>query len=308
MILFLFGEDTFRSNEKLTAIKQRFIGVHGADNLFSLDFPSAANEDIYSLIFAPSLFAGHRLLILTNLLAEGNKDVQTKVSELLKQDLPESVTIIFWENKKFDKRQALYKFLNKPKTSQEFASLSPLELKKHIRELAVKSELQLTEANIDWLILNKGNDLWSIFQELQKLASYPGEITTKTLQDLVTPTPQEVGFALQDGIMNKNATAANRALNELLAQDVDFNMIIGSLAYYLRNLIRVLDLKDQNRSMPEIIKATGLHPFVIKKNLSYRGDKKDLIKQLELLAVADQNMKTGAQPSGVLQLLVHELV
>lgn len=308
MILFLFGEDTYRSHEKLSAIKKRFIDAHGSSNLFNLEFPSAANEDFHSLVFAPSLFAGHRLLVLENLLSEGNKEIQTTLAELVKKDLPESVTIIFWENQKFDKRQALYKFLNKPKTSQEFSPLPLPALKKYVQDLAATHELSLTGANIDWLVLNKNADLWGISQELRKLATYPGALTPEAMRSLVTPSPQEVGFALQDGIMNKNAKVANRALNELLAQEVDFNMILGSLAYYLRNLIRVLDLHEQKKSMAEIIRTTGLHPFVIKKNLAYRGDKRELIKQLDLLAQADQDIKTGAQPNGVLQLLVHELV
>lgn len=115
MILFLYGEDTFRSHQKLAQIKAKFIDASLGDT--NLSVADCADKDldyteITRMVLAMPFLAKSRLVIIKNLLSEGKKKLQEQMIEFLDK-IPESTVLVIYESEKVDRRMALFKALNK---------------------------------------------------------------------------------------------------------------------------------------------------------------------------------------------------
>ncbi len=194
MILFLFGEDTYRSHQKLAQIKARFIDASLGDT--NLSVADCADKEldytqITRMVLAMPFLAKTRLVIIKNLLSDGKKKLQEQFIEFLPK-IPETTVLVIYESEKVDRRTALFKKLNKPPSSassyakatddkkasegkpqsQEFKLLEPYELKKWIM-----GEVELLGGLIDNMAVDKlieyvGNDLWRLSNEIRKLTTY----------------------------------------------------------------------------------------------------------------------------------------
>src|SRR5690348_6250436 len=119
MILFLYGEDSFGSSKKLSLIKSKFLSTQDAQNLTTYTAEQLAQIDIHSLFNTQSLWAGARLIIFRDVLADADASLKDQLKEILSGEIDPGVTVIFWETGSFDRRQSLYKLLNQPKVAQE---------------------------------------------------------------------------------------------------------------------------------------------------------------------------------------------
>ena len=155
MIYFLFGEDEFRSRQKVEQIKEKFF--KDSQNP-SLNFARFRKEDlnfakIKSQAATAPFLAKKRLLILEEIF-EAPKDFREELYEYLSENkLPEETVLVIWEKGKGDQREKLFKFLNKPKTVQEFKSLSTLELEKWIKEKVAELDGKIAPVAVQKLIL-----------------------------------------------------------------------------------------------------------------------------------------------------------
>ena len=165
MIYFLFGEDEFRSRQKVEQIKEKFFKDSQNPSLNfarfkkeDLNFARFRKEDlnfakIKSQAATAPFLAKKRLLILEEIF-EAPKDFREELYEYLSENkLPEETVLVIWEKGKGDQREKLFKFLNKPKTVQEFKSLSTLELEKWIKEKVAELDGKIAPVAVQKLIL-----------------------------------------------------------------------------------------------------------------------------------------------------------
>lgn len=148
-----------------------------------------------------------------------------------------------------------------------------------------------------------GNESWALINEITKLASFGNEkIETSDVDKLVAKKIDLKIFDLIDAIAEKNRDKAVTILFRELKNGQDPYYILSMINYQLRNLAIVGDLLNRNFTQPEIIKKTGLHPFVIKKTARiYGGYPMDNIKSdyVRLL-----NMDLGAK-RGLINIVDH---
>src|SRR5689334_18133885 len=111
MILFLFGEDSFSSSQKLSAIKSRFLASQDPQNLATYSADQLEQADLSAIFNTVSLWGGQRLIIFRDILAEGTVSLKDSLKEILSGEIDANLTIIFWETGTFDRRQSLYKLL-----------------------------------------------------------------------------------------------------------------------------------------------------------------------------------------------------
>ncbi|KKQ74131.1 MAG: polymerase III subunit delta protein, partial [Berkelbacteria bacterium GW2011_GWB1_38_5] len=100
MILFFYGEDNYRLNQKIKALKAKFISASlGDTNLSILDGKSVTYDEIVRQILAMPFLSRTRLVIIENLLTAKRSDIQEKVAEFLKK-IPSSTVLVFAEGGK----------------------------------------------------------------------------------------------------------------------------------------------------------------------------------------------------------------
>lgn len=336
MILFLYGEDTFRSHQKLAQIKAKFIDASLGDT--NLSIADCSDEDfditqITQMVLAMPFLAKSRLVVIKNLLSDGKKKLQEQVLELIEK-VPETTVLVIYESEKVDRRIALFKALNKPKSAQEFKLLEPYELKKWIKGEVENQGGTIDNSAIDKLIEYVGNDLWRLSNEIAKLMAYGTSqivdngdnkqlaISDKQVELLVRPKIVANIFDLIDAIGAQNIKKAQSELHKLLNSGENALYIHTMVVYQFRNLLIIKDLLDNyklqiinyklNSNLKlKISKQSGLHPFVVEKTMNQtKNYTMDRLKEIyQILLDYDIKMKTGQiEPRLALDLLIVDLV
>lgn len=314
MILFIYGEDSFRSKQKLDAIKSKYIDASlGDTNLAVLDFSeqSISYDKVVREILAMPFLAKKRLVIIKNILSHGKEKLQTQIIDFIKK-IPEYVLVIFYENEKIDRRKALFKILFKQK-KEEFKLLDDLELKSWIKkEVEIKGG-QIEPQAIEKLILYVGNDLWRINNEIDKVVNYQAQITSENVELLIKPKISANVFNLIDAMGQKNRQRSIGELHKLLDSGENELYIFTMIIYQFRNLLIIKDVlersKEKNSNL-NLAKESGLHPFVMQKtvNQARNFSFKELKMIYQRLLDFDLKMKTGqVEPHLVLDIFVSEL-
>lgn len=301
MIIFLYGQDIYRSREELRRIveeykKARLDSARQA-NPDWLDFNRIDCRDKEIEIFEQvrqmtdtiSMFNEGKLIIIENIFSI-NQGAQEEILEFLKKrDLgkDKGITIIFWAEE-LDKRSKLFKFLKSKAKSEEFEFLKGNQLKKwikdYINQQGGKTEAQAIEKLIEYI----GKDLWRMTNEINKLINYSKTIKAENIELLVKPEIDLNIFEMVDALGYKNKNKVLNLFKQYLEKGQDENYLLSMFVYQIRNLIKV--------------KADGkldIHPFVILKSKqqakNFSWD--DLKKIYHQLMTIDFEIKTGKTDS-----------
>jgi DNA polymerase III subunit delta len=307
MIIFLYGEDSFRSFEKLAEIKKKYLkSDKSGSGLSSFDCDEKVSVDKITNTFGTAnLLAPKRLVALKRLISSFGEIDQKKILEFLKNHKnnlleDKDLVIVFWEDNQPKKSNAIFKFLDNNARKQNFEKLTGAKLNSWIirktEEIDPKSSI--SKNALEKLILFAGNDSIMLDKELQKLVDYSGGvmITEKDIDILVNANLDSNIFATVDAIGANNKKEALILLYRHLKGGDDPFYIFSMFLYQFRNLLKIADLKERGiASEYEISKITKMHPFVIRKSLGQIRNfsflkLKNIYRQLGKI---DTNVKTG---------------
>lgn len=314
MILFFHGEDTYRLQQKVKALKEKFISASlGDTNLAVIDGKTLTYEEFMRQILAMPFLSKTRLVIIENLFSQGSKTVQENIGEKL--DKIPSSTILLLTEVKPDKRLGLYKKIIKTAKAQEFTPFDPVKLRLWLKLEIENRGGQIESDALDRLIEYVGNDLWRLSNEIEKLISYcqGTKISSDDIKLLVRPQTESNIFDLVDAVGEKNLKRALNECQKLLENGQNELYILSMIVYQYRNLLILKDLFEHSadRSQWALAKKAGLHPFVVGKALMQLKNfsLSDLKNSYNLLGDFDCAIKTGKMENRVaLTLLITKLV
>jgi|WetSurMetagenome_2_1015567.scaffolds.fasta_scaffold156927_1 DNA polymerase III subunit delta len=307
MIIFLYGEDSFRSFEKLAEIKKKYLeSDKSGSGLSSFDFDEKISVDkVVNTFETANLLAPKRLVIVKRLLSSSGEIDQKKILEFLKEhkgNLLENKDLIaiFWENNQPKKSNAIYKFLESNAKKQNFEKLSGAKLNSWIigKIRGINQNSSISKTAIEKLILFTGNDSSVLGKELEKLVDYSNGdmITENDIDILVNANLDSNIFATIDAIGSNNKKEALLLLHRHLKKGDDPFYIFSMFLYQFRNLLKIADLKESGtNSEYEISKITKMHPFVVRKSLEQiRNFTFQKLKKIyRKLGEVDTDIKTG---------------
>lgn len=314
MILFFYGEDTYRLKQKLNRLKEKFISSSlGDTNLAILDGKTITFDEMARQILAVPFLAKKRLVIIENLMRDGKKsaqgrdlakggEIQEKMTDFLKK-VPDSTVLVFVEEGAPDRRTVLFRRLNRPGQAQEFKLLEGEALRRWLRQ-----EVSVRGGEIDSSATNKlieyvGSDLWRMKNEIDKLTAYSLQLTAKEVELLVAPQVQANIFELIEAVAAKMLQRGLRELYQLLQGGFSEIYIMTMIIYQYRNLLLAKDGQER-ASNP------GLHPYVLRKITPLLGqyELEELKKIYEKLLSVEISIKTGKiEPRVALELLIFQL-
>ncbi len=308
MSYLLYGEDTYRSRQKLNAIKTKYIDKNlGDTNLATLNGATSSYDEITRQVLAVPFLAPKRLIILTNFLTQGPKAIQEQLSNFLPKT-PNSAVIIFYEEGTVDKRTALFRRLNLPKNVEEFAPLSPPQLRRWLNRRVLELGVSIAPQAMERLIAITGPDLWRLNHEINQLALYaPDGIEPEAVDLLVHVDPTGDIFQSLDALTARQPDVALNHLYGRLAQGDSPLYILSMMVYAFRNLIVVKDLLTRH---PHQQSAFGMHPFVFRraKIQAQHYTYPQLKAAYRFLEELDYAIKTGIiEPMVALDLFIFEL-
>jgi len=312
MILFLYGEDTYRSKQKLEEVVTGYKKTHGSGLNFEIvDLKNSSYEKFRSNCSSVSMFEEKKLIILKNFFE--NKTFQEKFLKEKERYLDSENIIVFYSKKKGDKRKKFFKFLNNKTKKQEFKLLKGKKLNRWIKQKIEEKGSEITSDALEKLVEYVQNDLWRASNEIEKIVNYKnkGKIKKEDILLLVKPKIKTDIFKTIDAIANQNKKKAFKLIHKHLEDGDSPLYLLSMINYQFRNLIIIKDLKEREVAYPRFKKETGLHPYVIKKSTSQikKFNLKELKKIYNRILIVDRKVKTGKINSETgLDLLIEEII
>jgi DNA polymerase-3 subunit delta len=305
MIIFFYGEETYRPTQKTHELKERYLRKNpSGSGLIIFDCDEKCDiTDIIRSLGAQNLFAQNQLIVIKNIFQNTKAPEQAKLIESMAQSTPD--VIVFVENGTVRKNAPLYKWLiDHAQPVFESKMLTGKDLEKWIMKHAVERGGAIEFEAVRELILFIDNDLWRLSSEIDKLVAYARDraITASDVHKIVHGHVNADIFQTIETLMagdKQNALAQLR--RQILSGDDDFR-IFGMLAYHIRTLLVVASAANEygTASRDTIAKATGVHPFVVQKTLvAVRRFSIQKIKKIHAdLTSFDREIKTGERDIG----------
>lgn len=311
MIIFIYGQDTYRSRRKLNEIIEHHKKIHKSGlNLKYLNLNEKSFEDFKDEFQSISMFAEKKLIIFEE--AFTNQNFKENFLKNSKKFVDSKDIVLFYETKETPRSDPLFKFLKKYTKSQEFEFLEGENLKnwakKEIENYKVKIHLIALEKLIDYV----GNDLWQMANEIRKLVSYKEnkKIEVKDIELLVKPKIEPEIFKTIDAIASKNKKQALELIHKHLEKGDNPLYLLSMINFQFRNLLTIRDLIEKNKSPYALLEEAKLHPYVIKKSYSQAQKFKidELKKIYQKIFQVDLAIKTGkVEPEVALDIFIAEI-
>lgn len=305
MIVFFYGEETYRPIQKTRELKERFLKKNpSGSGLVVFDCDEKCDiTDIVRSLGAQNLFAQNQLIIIRNIFQHTKAPEQSKLIESMAQNTPD--VVVFIENGTVRKNAPLYKWLiDHARPVFESKMLIGAELENWIMKHVAKHGGEIESSAMRELILFMDNDLWGLSNEINKLVAYAYRraITVHDVRNMVHGHINADIFKTIEALMagdKQNALAQLR--KQMMAGDEGFR-IFGMLAYHIRTLLVVASAADEYGTISRDIlaKATGVHPFVIQKTLvTVRRFSMQKLKKIHAdLTAFDCEIKKGERDIG----------
>jgi len=307
MIIFLYGEDFFRSGEKAAEIKKKFLvsdPVGSGLSVFDFSETKTEMDRVLGALATNNLLAPKRLIIIKNIILEGAEGARENMLAFLKKQkwlTDDSDTVaVFWEAGKVKKGDLLYKYFLKNAKNQEFGKLVGAKLSQwallRIKKIGEKNSI--SRGALEKLLAFAGEDMYLLNNEIEKLSAYAGGkmIAEEDVELLMRANLGSNIFNTIDAIGANNKKEALALLHRHLEKGEDPFYLMSMFVYQFRNLLKVADFKNQFGADEYAIAREGkMHPFVVKKSLAQiRNFSFDKLKNIyQKLGELDTAVKTG---------------
>jgi DNA polymerase-3 subunit delta len=322
MIILVYGDDSFRVQEKVVDLKNAFSKKFDPAGYNLEIFPNQKTgktdpaEAVRSSLAAPFL-AEKRMVLIRDLVAGSKKEKNDWLESLTK--IPASTIFVLWETlepKELEKKPVFKKLKELSDVHfYPFPKLEGIALSKWTTQRIVECGGVAAPEALRALLERAGDDLWQLNGEIQKLVAYAdgATITKEMVEKLVRATFDSQIFALMDAISTRRGPEAIKLLKEERASGATDGYIFSMLLRQVRILLGVRLILDINPTANKDMIATELeiHPFVASKALPQAKNFKtnDLQHAYETLYDLDLGIKTGKwNDQTAVDLVVMELL
>ena len=257
MIIFLYGEDTYRSKEKLQEIIGHYKEVHKSGlNLRFFDANDITYQDFRDEFRQMPMFQEKKLVILSNIFQ--NQEFIKSFLENGEKLAGSKDIIVIREEGDIPPKDTLFKFLLKNAKAQEFQMLDDARLKNWAKKEFEKYQAVIQPEALSQLACYIGNDLWHFSQEIQKLSAFKknSAIVLADVNLLVKPEVETDIFKTIEALALKDKKKALWLIHEHLENGDSPLYLLSMINFQFRNLL--------------IAKKTGRisgHPYFARKTL-----------------------------------------
>lgn len=305
MIIFLYGEDSFLSRQKLEDYRNRFLEKYGPQaDLTAADAEESPGADVAEMAGSCGLFSSVRLVIIKNFISQSGSDKQNQTVSFLKANknilTGKDIVLVFWEKDVPKKESLFFKFLLKNAKCREFKKPEGATLFRWIisRLQEINPAVKLSKVAVEKLAVYSGGDARLINNELEKLAAFKesGEINENDIDRLVTAKISTTIFETIEAASSGNKKRALALLHNRLENKEDPFYILSMYVYQFRNLLKIGEFYWEGMTDRfDIAKKAKLHPYVIQKTLpQLKNFTLPKLKNIYLkLQKIDTGVKTG---------------
>lgn len=285
MLVFLYGKDSYRIKEQTDKILDGYLKKNASGvNIYRTSEASSPLELIEQAVKTLGFFDEKKIILVKDIFTTPYAAKLTEVIErwdLIKtKDVILIVTESMKESELNKKSKALLGIL---KTGEIVKEIEPLEgpklatwVKAKFKDRGVEIEPAAIKKLIEHVSTDNSTDLsWRLIQEIDKLSNFTTSVTESDIGTLVTTQTEQQIFPILDSIGEKNNVRAFILLYKNIAAGMDPWYIFSMIGYQFRNLLTMKSLSKEPLPFPEIVKKSGLNPYVARKSF-------DMAKKYEL--------------------------
>ncbi len=227
------------------------------------------------------------------------------------EHMPDSTIIIFVE-KEIDKRNKLYKYVNKNGIAAEIKLKDAQETLNWAARRLKDAGKVFTRQTMEYFLQRVDNNLYNLSNEIDKLVAYTGDRQEVTIADIDEICPaflQNHIFQMVDAVGASDADKALKLYNELIELKEAPSYILYMLIRHFNILLQISSLGGAAKN--EIASKVGISPyFVGNYQRQAAGFKREQLKNaLESSLDTEQKFKTGILDDQIgVELLIVGLV
>lgn len=293
-IYLLYGEEEYLKKQYRQKLQDALISP---DDTVNLNFYEGKNISVQELIDQAEtmpFFADRRLLVIED--SGFFKSASVELAEYLEQ-VPETTYFLFVESE-VDKRQKMYKAVQKKGRIVEFAAQKEDTLIRWILGILKKENKNITRSSMELLLEKTGTDMNNIAMELEKLLSYTMDrdvITAEDIESICTTQTVNKIFDMINAVADGNRKKALDLYYDLLALKEPPMRILFLLTRQFNLLMQTKELQSTGYDAKTIAAKLAIQPFVA-RNCTRQASAFSLekLKMLVKSCVdAEEAVKTG---------------
>ena len=257
----LYGEEAYLRNQYKNKLKNALVNPDDTMNFSRFEGKSIDPAEIISLADTLPFFAERRLILI-----EDSGFFKNKCDELADYlpSLPETTCLLFAETE-VDKRNRLYKAVQKYGRVTEFQSQDERTLMRWILGTLKKENKKITEDTLRHFLERTGSDMENIHMELEKLLSYTegrDVITSEDVEEICTMQTTGQIFEMIRAIAEKKQRLALDLYYDLLALKEPPMRILFLIARQFNQLLLVKSLAAKGMDRSSIASKAQVAPFI----------------------------------------------
>ena len=229
-------------------------------NLLTTSACVPEESEIDAFINAYPFMSEKKVLCIRNSgLLKKSTEAQKKFWNETIENVPNYAIIIFAESE-IDKRNSIFKLIDKKHTACEFEFQKPQELASWTVKVLKSLNKTVSLKDASYIVELCGPAMNNIRTEIDKLSSYiteRDEINTNDIEEIVTKNIENRVFDMVDDIVEGKNADALKKLNDLKALNEEPVKII-SIIFNKYSVYKKLSLL-KNKPLPEICRLCGLY-------------------------------------------------
>ncbi len=307
MLIFVYGDDTFRAQEQVRKLTAAFRVKFDPTGLNLAEFPGASKKgfelgEVIGAVHALPFLGRKRMVVVRDLIDATKKgEMGAWVEGFLRT--PESTIVVFWESlesKSLEKKPLFVALKDAVEVHHyPFPALQGAELNRWVQARVRERGGVIEAPALRALVERVGADLWQMDNEVGKLVAYASgtAIAVAMVDELVHASFEGKIFQLIDAVSQRRPAEAIRLLQEERWSGANDHYLLTMLGRQVRILLGARAMLDENprASKEELARMLDIHPFVAQKALAQaKGFSLEHLKAVhDLLFEFDLAMKTG---------------
>ena len=293
-VYLLYGEEAYLRNQYRTRLAHALADPEDTMNVSRFEGKGIDPAEIISLADTLPFFAERRLILI-----EDSGFFKNKCDELADYlpSLPDTTCLLFVETE-VDKRNRLYKAVQKQGRAVEFQIQDERTLMRWILGILKKEGRKITESTLQHFLTCTGTDMENISMELEKLLCYTegrDVITTEDVDAICTVQVTGQIFEMIRAIAEKKQKQALDLYYDLLALKEPPMRILFLIARQFNQLLLVKSLAVKGMDKNTIASRAQMAPFIAARCMSQARSftMEQLTAAVQDCVDAEEAVKTG---------------
>ena len=201
----LHGPEEYTKEQALNQMIEQWVPQQVRDlNYQVIDGTETTVDTIIAASETLPFLSDRRMVVVKDYTGlSGKKSEEEEVLKKYLTKVSDSTCLVFYVRGNAEKQRMIYKAIAKNGEAVEFVRLKHPDLMKWARKRFQNDNKKISNSDLEYFILQVGNHLEDIKNEIEKLTAYAGaspDITRKEIDQLVAPSPEFTVFEFIDAV------------------------------------------------------------------------------------------------------------